>query len=143
MSIAELNFMGRRRLPEIRGAEAAECGLACMAMIGRYHGHDIDLNGLRQRFSLSLTGATLRNLMQLAEQLSLAPRALRVGLQALGNVRLPAILHWDLNHFVVLKSVSKRKAVIHDPALGARTLSIDELSNHFTGVVLELSLIHI
>lgn len=139
MSIAELNFMGRRRLPEIRGAEAAECGLACMAMIGRYHGHDIDLNGLRQRFSLSLTGATLRNLMQLAEQLSLAPRALRVGLQALGNVRLPAILHWDLNHFVVLKSVSKRKAVIHDPALGARTLSIEELSNHFTGVVLELA----
>ena len=46
MSIAELNFMGRRRLPEIRGAEAAECGLACMAMIGRYHGHDIDLSAL-------------------------------------------------------------------------------------------------
>lgn len=139
MSIAELNFSGLRRLPEIRAAEAAECGLACMTMIGRYHGHDIDLNGLRQRFSLSLTGATLRNLMQLAEQLSLAPRALRVGLQALGQVRLPAILHWDLNHFVVLKSINRRRAVIHDPARGARTLSIEELSNHFTGVVLELT----
>ena len=139
MSIAELNFTGRRRLPEIRAAEAAECGLACMAMVGRYHGHDIDLNGLRQRFSLSLTGATLRNLMQLAEQLTLAPRALRVGLQALKDVKLPAILHWDLNHFVVLKSVSARKAVIHDPARGARTLTMQELSDHFTGVVLELS----
>ncbi|MFV0493130.1 MAG: peptidase domain-containing ABC transporter [Pseudorhodobacter sp.] len=139
MSIAELNFSGRRRLPDIRGAEAAECGLVCMTMIGRYHGHDIDLNGLRQRFSLSLTGATLRNLMQLAEQLSLAPRALRVGLQALDNVRLPAILHWDLNHFVVLKSVKGNKAVVHDPARGVRTLTFDELSNHFTGVVLELT----
>ncbi|MDH2327736.1 peptidase domain-containing ABC transporter [Cereibacter sp. SYSU M97828] len=138
MSIAELNFMGRRRLPEIRATESAECGLACMAMVGRYHGHDIDLNGLRQQFSLSLTGATLRNLMQLAEQLSLAPRALRVGLQALKDVRLPAILHWDLNHFVVLKSISAKQAVIHDPARGARTLPLDEFANHFTGVVLEV-----
>ncbi|MDO5614014.1 MAG: peptidase domain-containing ABC transporter [Paracoccus sp. (in: a-proteobacteria)] len=139
MSITDLNFSGLRRLPEIRAAEAAECGLACMAMVGRYYGHDIDLNGLRQRFSLSLTGATLRHLMQLAEQLSLAPRALRVGLDALGQVRLPAILHWDLNHFVVLKSISRRGAVIHDPARGARKLSMAELSNHFTGVVLELT----
>ncbi|MDM7459459.1 MAG: peptidase domain-containing ABC transporter [Paracoccus sp. (in: a-proteobacteria)] len=139
MSIAELNFSGRRRLPEIRAAEAAECGLACMAMVGRYHGHDIDLNGLRQRFSLSLTGATLRNLMQLAEQLSLSPRALRVGMDALGKLRLPAILHWDLNHFVVLKSIGARRAVIHDPARGARVLSHAELSDHFTGVVLELT----
>ncbi|MFN3275998.1 MAG: ATP-binding cassette domain-containing protein [Paracoccus sp. (in: a-proteobacteria)] len=87
MSIAGLNFRGRPRLPEIRAAEAAECGLACMAMVGRYHGHDIDLNGLRQRFSLSLTGATLRNLMQLAEGLS--PRPLRVGL-GLGFAFFPA-----------------------------------------------------
>ena len=139
MSIAELNLMGRRKLPDIRGAEAAECGLACMAMVGRYHGHDIDLNGLRQRFSVSLSGATLRSLMQLADQLSLSPRPLRVGLQALANVRLPAILHWDMNHFVVLKSLGRSKAVIHDPARGARTLSIGELANHFTGVVLELA----
>lgn len=139
MSIAELNFRGRPRLPEIRAAEAAECGLACMAMVGRYHGHDIDLNGLRQRFSLSLTGATLRNLMQLAEGLSLSPRPLRVGLGALKSIRLPAILHWDLNHFVVLKSIGPRRAVIHDPARGARSLSLDELSDHFTGVVLELT----
>ena len=56
----ELNFGRRRRLPVIIAAEAAECGLACMAMISRYHGHDVDLNGLRQRFALSLAGASLR-----------------------------------------------------------------------------------
>jgi len=135
----ELNFGRRKRLPIIQGAEAAECGLACMAMISRFHGHDIDLNGLRQRFSLSMSGATLRSIMGLADSLGFAPRALKVDLEALNKVRLPAILHWDLNHFVVLKSVRRGKAVIHDPASGARTLTLAELSNHFTGVALEVA----
>lgn len=136
---SELNFSRRRRLPVIQGAEAAECGLVCMAMIARYHGHDVDLNGLRQRFSLSMSGATLRSIMGLGDSLGFAPRALKVELSALSKVRMPAILHWDLNHFVVLKSVSNGKAVIHDPAMGARTYSLDELSKHFTGVALELT----
>lgn len=136
---SELNFDRRRRLPVIQAAEAAECGLACMAMIARYHGHDVDLNGLRQRFTLSMSGATLRSIMGFADSLGLAPRALRVELSALHKVRLPAILHWDLNHFVVLKSLANGKAVIHDPALGARTYTLDDLSKHFTGVALELS----
>lgn len=138
MSLAALNPAGRR-LPVIRAAEAAECGLACLAMIGAFHRHDIDLNGLRQQFALSLTGTTLRGLMDLAGQLSLSPRALKVGLHALDQVRTPAILHWDLNHFVVLKSVRRGKVTIHDPAAGARTMPLDEASQHFTGVVLELS----
>ena len=128
-SLADLNFSRRRRLPVIQGAEAAECGLVCMAMIARYHSHDVDLNGLRQRFSLSMSGATLRSIMGLADGLGFAPRALRVELSALDKVLLPAILHWDLNHFVVLKSVSNGKAVIHDPAAGARTYSLARRSN--------------
>ncbi|MNS01959.1 Toxin RTX-I translocation ATP-binding protein [compost metagenome] len=135
----ELNFARHRRLPVVRASEGAECGLACMAMIARYHGHDVDLNGLRQQFSLSMSGATLRSLMDLSDKFGFAPRALRVELGALPKIRLPAILHWDLNHFVVLKSVTKTKAVIHDPALGARTYTIAELSKHFTGVVLEMT----
>jgi ATP-binding cassette subfamily B protein RaxB len=136
---SELNFARRRRLPVIQGAEAAECGLACMAMVARYHGHDVDLNGLRQRFTLSMSGATLRSIMGFADSLGFAPRALRVELTALDKVRLPAILHWDLNHFVVLKSVKGGKAVIHDPALGPKTYSLVDLSKHFTGVALELA----
>lgn len=139
MNLEDLNLARRKRLPIIIAAEAAECGLACIAMIGCYHGHAIDLNGLRQRFALSLSGATLRNLMTLADQLGLGARALRVELSALAKVSLPAILHWDLNHFVVLKSVSARGIVVHDPARGARDLSLEEASKHFTGVVLELS----
>lgn len=139
MSIAELNLSRQKRLPVIVASEGAECGLVCLAMVGRYHGHNIDLNGLRQRFPISMGGATLRNLMQIAGQLSLTPRALRVGLKALPKVQLPAIVHWDLNHFVVLKSISAKTATIHDPATGARQLSLEDFSKHFTGVVLELS----
>ena len=102
-------------------SEVAECGLACIAMIARFHGHDVDLNGLRQRFALSLSGMSLRSLMGLADQLGLSTRPLRVELSALSKVKTPAILHWDLNHYVVLRSVTSRSIVIHDPAIGVRT----------------------
>ena len=134
-----LNLGRRQRLPVLLAAEAAECGLACMAMISRYYGHNVDLNGLRQRFSLSLAGASLRSLMGIADQLGFATRALRAEIGALNKVHLPAILHWDLNHFVVLKSIGRKSAVIHDPALGLRTMSLQQLSKHFTGVVLEVA----
>jgi ATP-binding cassette, subfamily B, bacterial CvaB/MchF/RaxB len=139
MSVLEqLNFSRRRRLPLVLASEAAECGLACIAMVARFHGHDVDLNGLRQRFSLSMAGISLRSLMGLADQLGFSARPLRVELKALSKVQMPAILHWDLNHFVVVKSVGARGAVIHDPAIGVRKLTLADVSKHFTGVVLEL-----
>ena len=81
----------------------------------------------------------LRSLMGLAETLQLAPRPLRVELEALGKIELPAILHWDLNHYVVLASVGRRTLTVHDPAAGKRTLTFAEASKHFTGVVLALT----
>ncbi len=110
-----------------------------MAMIASWHGHDIDLTALRKRYSVPLTGATLRNLMSLGDQLGFSSRALRADLAALGHVRCPAILHWDLNHFVVLKEVKRRTALIHDPAFGVRELPLERVSDHFTGVVLEFT----
>jgi len=139
VSLEDLNLFRRRRLPVVIGAEAAECGLASLTMIARYWGHHVDLNGLRQRFSLSMAGATLRSIMDQADALGLAPRALRVELSALQQVKVPAILHWDLNHFVVLKEVSPKRIIIHDPALGRREFGWKEFSNHFTGVALELT----
>lgn len=134
-----LDLFKGRRLPVVIAAEAAECGLACMTMIARWHGHDVDLNGLRQRSGLSISGASLRTLMQMADGLGLAPRALKVELDALPKVKTPAVLHWDLNHFVVLAKAGARSITIHDPAHGKRVLSHEEASRHFTGVVLELS----
>ena len=136
---ALLNFGGRGRLPVIQQNEAAECGLACLAMISSYHGHRIDLNTLRRRYPVSLKGVTLRGLIQVASQMQLACRPLRFELGQLKQLHLPAIVHWDMNHFVVLKSVSRRGIVIHDPAFGERFFPIAEASKHLTGVALELS----
>ena len=128
----------KRVLPVVRGAEASECGLACITMVARYHGHDVDLNGMRQRFSLSLAGVTLRSVMELAGQMGFTTRALRLEVESLRRVRTPAILHWDMNHFVVLKAVRRGGVLIHDPALGKRVVGFDEVAKRFTGVVLEL-----
>ena len=137
--LSELNISRSRRLPLVLASEAAECGLACITMVARYHGHDVDLNGLRQRFALSLAGISLRSLMALSDQLGFATRPLRVELTALPRVQMPAIVHWDLNHFVVLHAVTAKTATIYDPAIGIRRLPLAEVSKHFTGVVLELA----
>ncbi len=131
--------LGPSRVPMLLQTEEAECGLACLAMVATHHGLKTDLPTLRKRFSLSLKGATMMDLTRIAGQLQLTPRALRAELEHLPQLQLPCVLHWDLNHFVVLVALRGGKAVLHDPARGVRRLSMAEVSNHFTGVVLELT----
>jgi ATP-binding cassette subfamily B protein RaxB len=130
---------GARRVPMILQTEAAECGLACLAMVAAQHGLRTDLPTLRKRFSLSLKGATMADLVRMAGRMQLSPRPLRAEMEHLPQLALPCVLHWDLNHFVVLTELSGDKAVIHDPARGVRRLALSEVSQHFTGIVLELS----
>ncbi len=133
-----LNFSFRPRLPVILQTEVAECGLTCLAMIANFHGHHFDLNGLRQKFYLSSKGSTLGDLMTMADELKFVSRPLKLELDHLKELKTPAILHWDLNHFVVLKQVTEKHIIIHDPAVGERKLTLAETSNHFTGIALEL-----
>lgn len=126
-------------MPVIHQAEAAECGLACLAMIASFHGYETDLVHLRQRFRVSSHGTNLRSLMDMAGRLQLSCRALKLDSDSVRGLQLPCILHWDLCHFVVLKSLANRKATIHDPASGERVLTREEFDKHFTGVALELT----
>ncbi|MBC7992789.1 MAG: peptidase domain-containing ABC transporter [Rhizobacter sp.] len=130
---------GGRRVPLILQTEAAECGLACLAMVAAKHGLRTDLPTLRKRFSLSLKGVTMIDLVRMSSQLRLSPRPLRAEMEHLPQLQLPCVLHWDLNHFVVLTEVRGDWATIHDPARGVRRLRLAEVAKHFTGVVLELS----
>ena len=139
MMSKSLNFSGYPKTPIIMQTEAAECGLACLAMVLSYHGHITDLLTLRQRFSFSSKGATLAHIMGLASQLNMAPRPVKLTLEHLDKLKLPVILHWDFNHFVVLTKLTGKSAVIHDPGRGRRVLSMAQVSDHFTGVALELS----
>ena len=134
-----LHFATGRRLPVILQAEAAECGLVCLAMVAGYHRYDTDLASLRRRFSISCHGTNLKTLMEMAARLDLAGRALRLDMKHLAELELPCVLHWDMNHFVVLKSVKATRVTIHDPSVGQRVLDKDEFARHFTGVALELT----
>jgi ATP-binding cassette subfamily B protein RaxB len=128
---------GQRVLPVLQ-TEAAECGLACLAMISSYHGHQVDLAGVRGSFHVSLKGTTLVDLTRIATAMNFSARALRLEIDQLRRLNTPCILHWNLNHFVVLVKASSRAVVINDPAIGRVCMSWQEASRHFSGVALEL-----
>ncbi|UWI55988.1 peptidase domain-containing ABC transporter [Xanthomonas oryzae] len=127
-----------RVLPVTLQAEASECGIACMAMIACYWGHQLDLQSLRKRFPTSIRGVTMLGLVDMAESCSLKARALSLDLDDISDLATPCILHWNFNHFVVLKRVLRDGIVIHDPSTGRRHVPMREVSKAFTGVALEL-----
>jgi ATP-binding cassette subfamily B protein RaxB len=125
-------------MPLILQTEVAECGLACLAMVASHHGFRTDLPTLRARFSVSLSGTSFAILADYAERLKLSSRGVNLELDELRDLKTPAILHWGMNHFVVLRSVTAKGVLIHDPAQGVRHLSYAEVSAQFTGNALEL-----
>lgn len=137
-----VEFSGRQRTPYIPQGEASECALACLAMVAGYHGYKIDLITLRQRYRMSLKGANLKQVMQIAEDIGFIPRPLRGEVEDLPHLTTPAILHWNLNHFVVLTAITggirRRRYHINDPARGALVLGEAEVSRSWTGVALDL-----
>jgi ATP-binding cassette subfamily B protein RaxB len=137
-AVDALQLGWRRPLPVVLQTEAAECGLACLAMVATYHGHAVDLATLRRRFAVSAHGATLATLVDFASRLGLASRAVRLEPADLGRLKLPCVLHWSFSHYVVLAKVRRRGVTIHDPGRGARVVSRAEVERAFTGVALEL-----
>ncbi|MBL4728356.1 MAG: peptidase domain-containing ABC transporter [Gammaproteobacteria bacterium] len=132
-------FQSRNALPMIFQTEIAECGLACLAMVANYHGKFSDIRTLRESLCMPPGGASVKHLLQAALQLDLRGRPLKLDLSDIAQLTLPVILHWDTDHFVVLKKVTRKSFVIHDPAMGIRKYSLPELDRHFTGIAIELS----
>ena len=107
-------------------------------MICGHYGRNIDMIALRRQINLSARGASLASVQQTGIELGMESRALSLDLHELNALRMPCILHWNFNHFVVLVSVRKNRFVLHDPARGRRTVGSDEMSQCFTGVALEV-----
>jgi ATP-binding cassette subfamily B protein RaxB len=133
-----LNFGFARKLPVLRQTEAAECGLVCLAMVASFHGLRTDPASIRSRHATSNRGLTLANIMKMAAPLGLCARAVRLDVANLDKLRLPAVLHWNLDHFVVLRQVTRKGLRIHDPASGERLVMWSEVDKSFSGVALEL-----
>lgn len=136
--LSQLSFGLGRKLPLMLQTEASECGLSCLAMVASYHGFRTDLATLRRVFLISIKGTTLYYLMAMAQSIGFTTRPVKLELEDLKDLRCPCILHWNFNHFVVLKEVTARHVTILDPALGLRKLRREEVSAAFTGVALEL-----
>ena len=132
----------RRRVPVILQGEISECGLACLAMIAGAWGLKADLAALRARLASTPRGLSLRMLVNLAAAIGLAARPVRIGLQRLGELKLPALLHWNMDHFVVLERVRNGVAWIVDPAQGRRRVSLESISPNFTGIAVEFTPTH-
>jgi len=128
-----------KHVPLILQSEAPECGIACVAMVASYHGHRTDLAAMRMRLAPSMKGVTLQHIASIAQSMNLSPRGVQAPLEVLNKLRLPAILHWDMNHFVVLTRADGRRITVLDPARGKRVLPLTEASRHYTGVAMELT----
>lgn len=120
-------------------SETSECGLACIALVLAAHGAPVDIAELRRKHHVSARGLTLREVADIAAANALVTRAVRCELDELRQLRCPAILHWGLQHYVVLELVRGATVRISDPASGRSDLSVDEVSRFFTGVALELA----
>lgn len=127
-----------KSLPVIMQSEVSECGLVCMTMMYCYFGAVVDMVYMRERFSVSTNGLKLSALIKIAGNLGLESKALRFSISNIAKARLPCVLHWDSNHFVVLKSIKRGIYIVHDPIVGVRHLTSELFSQKFSGVVLEL-----
>ncbi|WP_285127577.1 peptidase domain-containing ABC transporter [Leclercia adecarboxylata] len=134
----KLNFSLRNKTPVILQSEASECGVACLAMVAGHYGLNIDLFTFRERFGSSAQGVTLLSLSHIADRAGMKSRALALDLDEIKQLKLPCVIHWGMNHYVVLTKVRKSSFVVHDPAMGKRVIGLQEMSNFFTGVAFEL-----
>ena len=120
-------------------SEAPSAASRACAMIASYHGFRTDLGGMRMRLAPSMKGVTLKHISSIAEVMGMAARGVKVALESLSQLKLPAILHWDMNHFVVLTHVNGDTITVNDPARGRRVLKLAEASDHYTGVAMEMT----
>ena len=134
-----MTALARRRVRYIPQIETTECGAASLAMVLAYHGHHAPLAELRQACGVSRSGADALAIVRAARGYGLQADGVRVEMEQVEALSLPAIIHWDFDHFLVLERLTRTHAVLVDPASGRRTVRLDEMGRHFTGIALQLA----
>lgn len=124
------------KTPTVFQMESTECGAASLSMIFAYYGKNVPLEQMRIETGVSRDGCNAGNLMRCAKKYGLKCHGYFEELSGLLKTKTPCIIHWDLNHFVVFEGVKGKSAYINDPAYGRRKLTLEELDEGFSGVVL-------
>ncbi len=129
-----------KKTPTVFQMEATECGAASLSMIFAYFGKHLPLEQMRIETGVSRDGCNAGNVMRAAKKYGLECHGYRKELNSLLELKAPCIIHWNFNHFVVYEGIKNGYAYLNDPAVGRRKLTIDELDEGFTGVVLTFAL---
>ena len=125
-----------RRYPFFAQQSASDCGAACLVMVSRYWGKRFSINRLRDIANVDRSGASLRGLSAAAETIGFSTRPVKASLDQLAKQKLPAIVHWEGKHYIVLYEINKRNVIVADPAIGQRTLTHAEFKAKWTGYTL-------
>lgn len=128
------------KTPTIYQMEATECGAASLSMIFGYFGKFIPLEQMRIETGVSRDGCNAANIMRCAKKYGLECHGYRREPEALRSIEVPCIIHWNFNHFVVFEGFKGKYAYLNDPAIGRRRLTLEELDDGFTGIVLTFKL---
>ncbi|MDJ0619346.1 MAG: peptidase domain-containing ABC transporter [Calothrix sp. MO_192.B10] len=127
-----------RRYPFFAQQSGSDCGAACLVMIARYWGKRFSVNRLRDISNADRNGASLRGLSAAAESIGFSTRPVKASLDQLAKQQLPAVVHWEGKHFIVVYEITHKHVVIADPAIGQKTLSHKEFKANWTGYALLL-----
>ena len=131
---------GAARVPVIMQMEALECGAACLAMVMAYYRKWVPLEQVRLDCGVSRDGSTARNMLIAARNYGFEAQGFRCEVDALReDIALPCIIHWNLNHFVVLDGFQGKYARINDPARGEVKVPLEEFDSAFTGICLQIT----
>lgn len=128
---------GVAKVPVVMQLEALECGAACLAMVMAYYGKWVPLEEVRLDCGVSRDGTSAKNMYLAAEHYGFDVRAFKMSPEAIKKKgKFPCIIHWDMNHFVVLNGFRGKNAYINDPARGVVKVTMDEFDESFTGIVI-------
>ena len=128
---------GIAKVPVVMQLEALECGAACLAMVLAYYGKWLPLEQVRSDCGVSRDGSNMKHIYRAAMGYGLEAKGYRMEVADLQTkVSFPCILHWNMNHFVVLDGFKGNKAVLNDPARGTVRVSMEEVNRSFTGMCL-------
>lgn len=131
-----------QKYPFVKQQSKMDCGVACIATIGRYWGKRFSINQIRPLANVDRNGTSLWGLVTAAESLGFSTRPVKGTLDGLAKQPLPAIAHWQGNHYITVFAVKRRKVIVSDPAKGRRILSHAQFQEGWTGYTLLLQPTH-
>ncbi|MBI5211792.1 MAG: peptidase domain-containing ABC transporter [Nitrospirae bacterium] len=133
-----IGILGRKRFPLVKQYDQTDCGAACLTMICKYYGKNVSLTGIRDMANVNQQGASLLSIAHAAEQLGFVTKAVKTTYDRLLQTKLPAILHWEGYHYIIVYDINKKAIKIADPGMGFRTLKRKEFVEGWTGYAMTL-----